>query len=70
MSRTFREAEASIVPDGMKVTEQLASYMANVANLQPFVTVIDNKTVTIDYDIISAMHDGKEVTTLAKDLLR
>ena len=44
--------------------------MANVANLQLFVTVIDNKTVTVDYDIISAMHDGKEVTTLAKDLLR
>ena len=44
--------------------------MANVANLQPFVTVIDSKTVTVDYDIISAMHDGKEVTTLAKDVLR
>ena len=44
--------------------------MSNVANLQPFVTVIDSKTVTVDYDIISAMHYGKEVTTLAKDILR
>ena len=45
--------------------------MSNVANLQPFVTVIDSKTVTVDYDIISAMlDDGKEVTTLAKDILR
>ena len=25
MSRIFREAEASMVPDGMKVTEELAS---------------------------------------------
>ena len=44
--------------------------MSNVANLQPFVTVIDSKTVTVDYDIVSSMHDGKEVTTLAKDHLR
>ena len=44
--------------------------MSNVANLQPFVTVIDRKTVTVDYNIVSSMHYGKEVTTLAKDLLR
>ena len=44
--------------------------MSNVANLIPFITVIDSMTVTVDYDIVSSMHDGKEVTTLAKDLLR
>ena len=44
--------------------------MSNVLNIQHFVTVIDSKTVNVDYDIVSSMHDGKEVTTLAKDLLR
>ena len=44
--------------------------MADIANLEPFITIIDGKTVTVEYSIIPAMHDGKEVTTLVKDILR
>ena len=45
-------------------------HIAAISSLQPFTCTIDNKTVTIVYQVVDSMHDGKEVTILVKDLLR
>jgi hypothetical protein len=45
-------------------------HMAAIESLQPFTTTIDDKTVTVQYEVVDTMHDGKEITILVKDILR
>ena len=58
MSRIFREAEASMVPDGMKVTEELAS-----VGLQELLnhTILGLLTSS---EISSKLNDGKRYISL------
>ena len=44
--------------------------MDSITNLENFQTNIDGKVVTVKYLVVDTMHDGKEVTTLVKNILR
>jgi hypothetical protein len=44
--------------------------MAALGSLQPLVITIDDKTVTVEYQVIDSINDRKEVTILVKDIPR
>ena len=43
---------------------------AEIDNLTDFTTTVKNKEVTVKFTIIPAMHDGKEIVTITKDILK
>jgi hypothetical protein len=44
--------------------------MDSIEDLNDYRTTIDGMEVTVKYEIVDTMHDGKEVTILVKDILR
>ena len=45
-------------------------HMEDISRLQPFTTTINGKHITVRYHVICSMHDGKELNTITKDILR
>ena len=41
-----------------------------IANLTDFTTTVKEKEVTIKFTVLNMMHDGKEIVSIVKDILK